>query len=31
MGMLVKGEWIDDDEKYRNSESGAFVRPESIF
>jgi putative glutathione S-transferase len=31
MGMLVNGEWIDDDEKYRNSESGVFVRPDSMF
>jgi len=31
MGMLVEGEWVQEDEKYRNSESGAFVRPESIF
>ncbi len=31
MGMLVNGEWVDDDEQYRNSESGVFVRPDSIF
>ncbi|MBK18434.1 MAG: glutathione-dependent reductase [Rhodospirillaceae bacterium] len=31
MGMLVEGDWIDDDAKYRNAESGAFVRPESNF
>ena len=29
MGMLIEGQWIDDDEKYRNSTSGTFVRPES--
>ena len=27
--MLIEGQWIDDDEKYRNSTSGTFVRPES--
>lgn len=31
MGMLVDGKWIQDDEKYRNADSGAFVRPESIW
>lgn len=31
MGMLVEGEWIDDDSKFRNPEGGAFVRPESAF
>ncbi len=31
MGMLIEGEWIDDDAKYRNPEGGAFVRAESIF
>ena len=29
MGMLIEGQWIEDDEKYRNLTSGAFVRPES--
>ena len=29
MGMLIEGQWIDDDEKYRNLTSGTFVRPES--
>ena len=27
--MLIEGQWIDDDEKYRNLTSGTFVRPES--
>lgn len=31
MGMLIDGEWIDDDEKYRNPEGGGFVRPQSSF
>lgn len=31
MGMLVDGEWLDDDERYRRSQDGAFVRPESAF
>ena len=31
MGMLIDGEWIDDDAKYRNPEGGAFVRAESVF
>jgi len=31
MGMLVNGEWIVEDEKYRNDTSGAFQRNESIF
>jgi putative glutathione S-transferase len=31
MGMLIEGKWIDDDEKYRNAASGAFVRPDSKF
>ncbi|NKB21038.1 MAG: glutathione S-transferase family protein [Alphaproteobacteria bacterium] len=31
MGMLIDGEWVDDDEKFRNAEGGAFVRPESNF
>lgn len=31
MGMVINGEWIDDDEKYRNPTGGAFVRAESIF
>ena len=26
MGMVIDGEWIDDDEKYRNPTGGAFVR-----
>ena len=29
MGMLIEGQWIDDDGKYRNLTSGTFVRPES--
>lgn len=29
MGMLIDGEWIVDDEKYRNPQGGAFVRAES--
>ena len=28
MGMVIDGEWIDDDEKYRNPTGGAFVRAE---
>ena len=28
MGMVIDGEWIDDDEKYRNPQGGAFVRAE---
>lgn len=31
MGMLIDGEWVDDDAKFRNAEGGAFVRPESNF
>jgi putative glutathione S-transferase len=31
MGMLVDGEWLADDERYRRSNDGAFVRPESAF
>lgn len=31
MGMVIDGEWIDDDEKYRNPEGGAFVRAESVW
>ena len=31
MGMLIDGEWIDDDSTYRNAEGGAFVRPDSNF
>ncbi len=31
MGMLIDGKWIDDDEKYRNPQGGAFVRPASSF
>lgn len=31
MGMLIDGEWIDDDAKYREGEGGAFVRAESVF
>lgn len=31
MGMLIDGEWVDDDAKFRNTEGGAFLRPESNF
>ena len=31
MGMVIDGEWIDDDEKYRNPKGGAFVRAESVW
>ena len=31
MGMLVEGEWLADDERYRRSNDGAFVRPASAF
>ena len=31
MGMVIDGEWIDDDSKYRNPAGGAFVRPESVW
>ena len=31
MGMVIDGEWIDDDEKYRNPTGGAFVRAESVW
>ena len=31
MGMVIEGKWIDDDEKYRNPQGGAFVRAESKF
>lgn len=31
MGMVIDGKWIDDDEKFRNPEGGAFVRAESVF
>lgn len=31
MGMLVEGEWLADDERYRRSDDGAFVRPGSAF
>ena len=31
MGMLIEGEWIDDDSKYRNPTGGEFVRPESVW
>ncbi len=31
MGMLIDGRWIDDDAKYRSSQSGDFVRPDSAF
>ncbi len=29
--MLVDGEWLADDERYRRSNDGAFVRPASAF
>ena len=28
--MLIEGQWIDDDEKYRNLTSGTFVRPDRL-
>ena len=31
MGMVIEGEWIDDDAKYHNPTGGAFVRAESKF
>jgi glutathionyl-hydroquinone reductase len=31
MGMLIDGDWVDDDAKFRNAEGGGFVRPESNF
>ena len=31
MGMVIDGKWIDDDEKFRNPDGGAFVRPQSAF
>ena len=31
MGMVIDGKWIDDDAKYRTSNAGSFVRPQSIF
>ncbi len=31
MGMVIEGEWIDDDAAYRNPKGGAFVRAESKF
>jgi glutathionyl-hydroquinone reductase len=31
MGMVIEGKWVDDDTKYRTSEAGAFVRPQSKF
>ena len=31
MGMVIDGEWIEDDTKYRNPAGGAFVRPESVW
>src|ERR1700740_287058 len=31
MGMLVDGEWLADDERYRRSNDGAFVRPAPAF
>ena len=31
MGMVIDGQWIDDDEKYRNPQGGAFVRAESVW
>lgn len=29
--MLIKGQWIEDDGKYRNSTSGTFIRSESFW
>jgi putative glutathione S-transferase len=31
VGMVIDGKWVDDDARYRNSGSGAFVRPQSMF
>ena len=31
MGMLIEGEWIDDDEQYRTGDKGTFVRLNSGF
>lgn len=31
MGMVIEGKWIDDDAAYRNSDTGGFVRPQSVF
>jgi len=31
MGMLVEGQWLDDDEARRSSADGSFVRPASSF
>ena len=31
MGMVIDGQWIDNDEKFRNPTGGAFVRPQSIW
>ena len=31
MGMLIDGQWITDDSKYRNPEGGAFSRTPSTF
>jgi putative glutathione S-transferase len=31
MGMLVDGQWVEDDSRRRNDEKGAFVRPNSVF
>ena len=31
MGMVIEGKWVDDDAKHRTADTGAFVRPQSIF
>jgi glutathionyl-hydroquinone reductase len=31
MGMVIDGQWIDDDSAYRNAKGGSFVRAESVF
>jgi glutathionyl-hydroquinone reductase len=31
MGMLVEGEWIADDQRFRNSDDGNFTRPNTSF
>ncbi|MBD21088.1 MAG: glutathione-dependent reductase [Rhodospirillaceae bacterium] len=31
MGMLIEGDWIDNDEQYRTGDKGTFVRENSVF
>ena len=31
MGILVKGKWIADDQRLRNSDDGNFIRPTASF